>query len=189
MQSDGEQAFTLLYIHYSMQLYVNVVAIIKDRTATEEIIQEAFTRIWQNRQNPALAQNFAGYLYRTTLNLVHDYFRKLKHDRELLNRFKAVAEGNYVDIEENITQRQSDLLVRNAIAQLPPQQRRVYELVKIEGCSYRKAAEEMMISPLTVKEYLVAANKSLKKYISRSFFSLLPLLISYPLPFSGLAEQ
>ncbi len=42
----------------------------------------------------------------------------------------------------------------------------MYELVKVEGYTYKKTAGVMHISPFTVKEYLVAANKSVKKIVA-----------------------
>jgi RNA polymerase sigma-70 factor (ECF subfamily) len=41
----------------------------------------------------------------------------------------------------------------------------VYELIKENGLTYKKAAEILGISPLTVKEYVVAVNKSIRNYI------------------------
>jgi hypothetical protein len=41
----------------------------------------------------------------------------------------------------------------------------VYKLVKENGYTYKKAAEDLGISPFTVKEYLVLANKSIRNYV------------------------
>ena len=49
--------------------------------------------------------------------------------------------------------------------QLSPQKRKVFELCKVQGRTYKKAAEELHISKYTVKEYLSEALISIKKYI------------------------
>lgn len=165
MQSGSEAAFTALYRHYSPQLYLNILRMIRDPLLAEEMVQELFTRIWQKRESPGLKENFAGYLYRTGQHLAHDFFRKLQRDRKLMERFRVLAEQHYKHIEETLDYRQSSKILAQAIEQLSPQQKKVYQLIKVEGCTYKKAAEIMGISPLTVKEYLVSTNKYIRNYV------------------------
>jgi len=165
MQAGSEEAFTILYRHYSPRLYKNILTMVRDPLRAEEMVQELFSRIWQNRQSKGIGENFGGYMYRTGLNLVHDFFRQLQRDRKLMEQFKLAASKNYEPIEAAINSRQSSAILQKAIDQLPPQQKKVYELVRVEGLTYKKTAELMGISAHTVKEYLVAANKSLRKYL------------------------
>ena len=165
MQSGSEEAFTVLYHHYSPQLYLNILKLVRDPLLAEEMVQELFTRVWQKRANKGLAENFAGYIYRIGQHLVHDFFRKLKRDRRLRERFRASVTTTYEHIEETMQYRQSSVILERAIEQLSPQQKKVYELVKVEGCTYKMAAEIMGISPLTVKEYLTDTNKSIRRYV------------------------
>ena len=55
--------------------------------------------------------------------------------------------------------------IEKAMDQLSPQKRKVFELCKVQGRTYKKAAEELHISKYTVKEYLSEALVSIKKYI------------------------
>jgi RNA polymerase sigma-70 factor (ECF subfamily) len=165
MQSGSEEAFTALYRHYGPQLYLNILKLVHDPELAEDMVQELFARVWQKRENKGLKENFAGYVYRVGQHLVHDFFRKLKRDRRLRERFRSLAEQYYEPIEEAIQYRQSSAVLKKAIEQLSPQQKKVYELVKMEGCTYKRTAEIMGISPLTVKEYLAATNKSIRSYV------------------------
>jgi RNA polymerase sigma factor (sigma-70 family) len=177
MQAGSEEAFTALYRHYSPQLYINILGMIRDPQLAEEMVQELFTRIWQKRESIGRIENFPGYIYRTGQHLVHDFFRKLQRDRRLLERFRIYAEEKYEHIEEALNYQQSSAMLRKALDQLSPQQKRVYQLVKEEGCTYKKAAAIMGISPLTVKEYLVSANKSIRNYITGHMDGMPALLI------------
>lgn len=166
MQSGSEEAFTTLYHHYSPRLYRNMLGLVKDPLRAEEMVQELFTRIWQNRESKGITENFAGYMYRVGLNLAHDFFRGIQRDRKLMEQFKLSVSQNYEPIEEAIHNRQATAVLKQAVDQLSPQQKKVYELVKIEGYTYKKTAEIMNISAHTVKEYLVAAHKSLRNYLA-----------------------
>jgi len=165
MQAGNQEAFTILYRHYSPQLYLNILRMTRDPLAAEEMVQELFTRIWQKRENKGIAENFTGYLFRTGQHLVHDFFRKIQRDQALLARFKNLISEDYDHIGQLLEAQQSSAVLRKAIDQLSPQQKKVYELVKVEGCTYKKAAEIMGISPLTVKEYLGAIKKSIQNYV------------------------
>ncbi|MFI5133281.1 MAG: RNA polymerase sigma factor [Chitinophagales bacterium] len=177
MQAGSEEAFATLYLHYCPQLYTNLLRMIRDPLLAEEMVQELFTRIWQNRENKGIKENFAGYIYRIGQHLVHDFFRKMHRDRILLERFRSMVSEDYETIEQTLHLRESSVILEKAIEQLPPQQKKVYELVKMKGCTYKKAAEIMGISPLTVKEYLVATKKSIQNYMLSHMDSAFGLLL------------
>jgi RNA polymerase sigma-70 factor (family 1) len=186
MQAGDEKAFTLLYRYYSPRLYLNILKIVRDNSVAEELVQELFSRIWQKKESFTIKDNFAGYLYRSGHNLVLDHFRKLASDRKLIKKFTEVAEKSYNHIEAGINSRQSSVILKEAIEKLPPQQKKVYELVRMEGCTYKKAAEIMGISSHTVKEYLMLTRKSIKKYVISNFDSSAIILVLLLQHLSGL---
>jgi RNA polymerase sigma-70 factor (family 1) len=167
MQTGDQEAFTILYRHYSPLLYMNILRMLHDPQATEELVQELFTRIWQKRSCKGIREDFTGYMYRIAQNLVYDFFRRLKKDHALMEKFKALTEeaDATANAEEKLHQQQAAGIISNAIEHLPPQQKKVYKLVKENGYTYKKAAEDLGISPFTVKEYLVLANKSIRNYV------------------------
>ncbi len=181
MQQGDDGAFTELYRHYSPQLYLNILAMVRDPLLAEEMVQELFTRIWQKRSYAGMGENFSGYIVRVGQHLVHDFFRKLKSERDQLELFRLSAELNYEGLEDAVERKESMDMLEKAVRQLPPQQKKAYELVRIHGHSYKEAAEIMGISVFTVKEYLVAAKKSIQKHMlsctdlvsSLLFFALL----------------
>jgi RNA polymerase sigma factor (sigma-70 family) len=167
MQSGSEEAFTTLYRYYSPKLYINIKRMVHDPVVAEELVQELFTRIWRKRDCKGIRENFSGYMYRIAQHLVHDFFRKLKKDQLLLEKFRVWVEEktDNKSAEDILQQNQSFAIINKAIEHLPVQQKKAYKLVKQEGYSYKKAAESMGISPFTVKEYLSLANKSIRNYI------------------------
>jgi RNA polymerase sigma-70 factor (ECF subfamily) len=177
MRSGSEEAFTTLYKYHSPRLYLNILGMIRDPALAEELVQELFTRIWQKRDNQGLSEDFTGYMYRIALNLVYDLFRRIKRDRRLRQQFSSLASEFYEDVEQRMHNEQLSSFLQRAIEQLPKQQKRAYQLVKLEGQTYKKAAEEMGISPLTVKEYLVAATRTIRTNLSEHSGSLFLLAL------------
>ena len=116
---------------------------VRDPALAEELVQELFTRIWKKRECRGIGEDFTGYMYRVALNLVHDFFRRLRRDRYLRRRFSFLAGEYYEHIEQQVDRQQLSNLLQQAIEQLPRQQKRAYQLVKLEGQTYKKAAEAM----------------------------------------------
>lgn len=179
-----EAAFTALYRHYSGPLYINFLRMVKDEAVAEEIIQDLFSRIWLKRETINIEKNFSAYLYRTGYNLVMDFYRKVKRDQVLYDKFRQVATENYSHIEEILHLKDSQALISKALDTLPPQQRKVFELCRIEGHTYKEAAEMLGISHHTVKEYFVKANQAIRKYITGNVDTALGLLFIYALYYS-----
>ncbi|HVK47848.1 MAG TPA: RNA polymerase sigma-70 factor [Pseudobacter sp.] len=179
-----EAAFTALYRHYSGPLYINFLRMVKDEAIAEEIIQDLFSRIWLKRETINIEKNFSAYLYRTGYNLVMDFYRKVKRDQVLYDKFRQVATENYSHIEEILHLKDSQALISKALDTLPPQQRKVFELCRIEGHTYKEVAELLGISHHTVKEYFVKANQAIRKYIIGNVDTALGLLFIYALYYS-----
>lgn len=179
-----EAAFTTLYRHYSGPLYINFLRMVKDEAIAEEIIQDLFSRIWLKRETINIEKNFSAYLYRTGYNLVMDFYRKVKRDQVLYDKFRQIATENYSHIEEILHLKDSQALISKALDTLPPQQRKVFELCRIEGHTYKEVAELLGISHHTVKEYFVKANQAIRKYITGNVDTALGLLFIYALYYS-----
>lgn len=166
---------------------MNILRMVHDPVTTEELVQELFTRIWQKRTCKGIREDFTGYLYRIAQNLVFDFFRRLKKDHALLERFRALTTETdaTANAEDRLYQQQAARIIDSAIEHLPPQQKRVYKLVKQDGYTYKKAAEDLGISPFTVKEYLHLANKSIRNYVLNHADShramILLVLVAYSL--------
>jgi len=177
IKAGDTRAFEQLYHEYSPRLYVNILKMVKDELTAEELIQELFTKIWQKREGLDGAADFLPYLYRVAQNLVYDFFRKLQRDRKMMEHFKSVAMENYDHIESALNYKESEQLLQKAMEQLTPQQRAVYLFCKIQGDTYKQAAEKMGISTHTVKEYLGKANNAVKKYLMSNLHVTFALLL------------
>lgn len=177
LREGSQEAFAELYHQYSPALYMNILKMVKDELVAEELIQELFTKIWQKRAELHIESDFLAYLYRVAQNLVRDFFRKLQRDKDMMAHFQQLATANYSGIEEALFYKESEHLLKMALEQLPAQQRRVYQLCKIDGFTYKQAAEEMHISAHTIKEYLSKASYTVKMYLLSNLDITISLLL------------
>jgi len=177
LKQGDEAAFTQLYRKYSLPLYVNFLRFVKDETLSEELVQEIFVRIWTKRESLSIKENFSAYLYRSAQNLVYDFYRKLQRNKTLYQRFKELATSNYTHIEEVLSLKESETILYKALNKLSPQQKRVYQLCKIQGQTYKQAGSELGISLHTVKEHLEKANLTVRAYVASNLDIFLSLVV------------
>ena len=163
--NNGSAAFSTLYERYSERLYYNILGLVKDELAAEELLQDVFLRLWQKRDNLKIEKGFANYLFTMSRNSVMDFFRKVKRDQKLYARLKAVATEHYTHIEEALLQKENQGILQEAIEQLSPMRKRVFELCKLDGLSYQEVADRLDISLSTVKDHMAKARQGIREYI------------------------
>lgn len=177
LKAGDEVAFTQLYTMYSAQLFLNLLALVKDEHVAEEIVQDIFARIWQKRATLQIEQQFSAYVYRAAKNALIDFYRKLQRDKALYSKFASLASDQFSHIEESLQQKENAGLLQKALDMLPAQQRRVFQLCKLNGLTAKEAATELGISPYTVNEYLAKAKLTLRNFLADNHLDLSVALI------------
>ena len=161
---NDKAAFAFLYRSYWAKVYNFTRLYITSAVDVEEIVQEVFIKIWENREALDEEQNFAGYLFITMRNLVFNRSRKnLNEPFYQLSVIEAVEES--YDIEEELDAANLRTHISALISMLPPRQQEVFRLSRDEELSYREIAERLQISERTVEHHISDALKFLRKNI------------------------
>ncbi|MDA8234842.1 MAG: RNA polymerase sigma factor [Clostridia bacterium] len=133
----------------------------------QDLAQEAFLKAFKAYDTFEGKAKFSTWLYRIAVNITLDYQRKESHKKEAL-----CTEGDPGDQQAPTTTSDPDhKCQKNAvkeilfqqIAQLPEQQREVFVLREINGCSTKEVAEILSCSVELVKWRLHKARSELRK--------------------------
>lgn len=172
MISDGnEKAFTLLFHRYVPRLLPFAQKLTKEQAVSENIIQETFLKIWLGRDQLEEIENPSAWLYRIAANECYKVLRR----QALATHITAPAEiTNHP--QETIHLRELSVLVKEAVATLPEQRRKVYQLSRENGMTIPQIAEVLQLSPSTVKNTLVTALKIIRTYLQERGY-LLPAVL------------
>jgi RNA polymerase sigma-70 factor, ECF subfamily len=84
--------------------------LVRDYTVAQDIVQEAFVRVWLSPRTPREMSAFRPWLYKTVVNLARDHQRRQGRWARL--RFGRVASADPVEVAER---RESDGALGNAI--------------------------------------------------------------------------
>lgn len=174
----NEPAFRTLFDLHRDKIYYIAYRLLKTEAASEDVVQEVFIKLWLNREKLAPLDNFPAYLNTITRNHIFSQLRKLATEeaylRELIAREKIAGDKDPADA---VAFNELKRLLSEAVTQLSPQQKKVYQLGKIEGKKYEEIADALQISRETVKNHMVEALRSIKTYLRRHEQLLIILLL------------
>lgn len=185
LKNGDASAFDALYWKYHKAVYANIIKLIKDPDTSKDLLQEVFVALWIKKDTLNPDRSIAGWLFTT------GYHKCIDHLRLTLAAPLWTGEINIADEWAGIDYRKEQesrlQLIQQAVNNLSPKKREVFELCKLKGKTYEETAQELNISKHTVKEYLSAAIVHIKNYIHRqpqSPVSILFILSAfYPPPF------
>jgi RNA polymerase sigma-70 factor (ECF subfamily) len=165
MAEGDMNSFDAIYWKYYKAVHGNILKLVQDNASAEDILQDVFLSLWENREKIDAARSLAGWLFVTSYNRSMTFLKKRLRERGLSN----VVEEHSVEmtIGQSLTEIRLNELEK-AVSKLSPQKQKVFYMCKLKGLSYDETADLMKISKHTVKEYLTAAFRSIKEQMMKS---------------------
>lgn len=139
--------------------------IVKDTEVSGDLVQDAFVRLWEMRQNVDPRKPIKSLLFRMVRNSAYNYQRDEKRREEILREDTTLRNHSVALPDTLLTARRLDDKLQLWIEQLPERQREALTLTRFEGLSHVEVAEIMEISPRTVNNHLVKALETLRDQI------------------------
>ena len=165
LRKGNEDAFDFFYQKHSAQILRKLYKMTRVSSISEELLQDVFVKIWEKRHLIDPEKSFKSYLFQIAQNLVYDLYRKVARDERLQSEIKkSFVEIQYLT-EEGIHLKDTQQIISQAIDALPPQQKLVFTLCKIEGKSYDEVSTALGVSTSTINGHIVKATKSIKRYM------------------------
>ncbi|HXB08140.1 MAG TPA: sigma-70 family RNA polymerase sigma factor [Puia sp.] len=169
-------AFSTLFYRWHQQLAEYVLRLTRSQCMTEEIVQDAFLKIWIKKEQLAEVENFRAWLFILCRNHTFNCLRQLARNNHQQQAWitqviqqahageTAPADPYYALLEE-------------AVHRLSPQQRTVYLLSRRDGLKQEDIARRLQLSRHTVKRHMSLALQAIETYIRIHAPQALPLLI------------
>jgi RNA polymerase sigma-70 factor (family 1) len=179
-----ETAFRQLFHLYYQQLYPLILKVTRAQNVTEDILQETFLKLWISRDRLPEIENPRAWIMRIAYFQAFTFLRKKATHQKAVDKLSGRADTERLrsDVEEAVSFRNLQALVRRAVQQLPPQQKKVYLLSREQGLKTREIAVKMNLSEQSVKNTLVRALKFVREEVEKGghiIFLLSAMLIHY----------
>ena len=159
-------AFACLYDRYGSVAHGLALRVLRDRTLAEDAVQEAFAEVWRGAGRFSAAR---GSVRSWLLMLVHRRAVDLVRREERRRSFRDVGGADAApSADETASLTRARTAVQDALAQLPPAQRRVLELAYYGGLSQTQVAERLGEPLGTVKSRMFAGLNRLRDLLADS---------------------
>lgn len=161
--SGDKGAFTKLFYMFHQELGEFILKLTKSKPIAEEVVQEVFIKVWTHREALSGVKSFRAYLFTVARNHAFNVLRDETRKTFLIEDFERYP---LIDTDNTAVEKEAlYAIVEKAVALLPPQQQKVWKLNKEEGLPYQKIAEQLKLSPLTVKRHISLAMASIIRYV------------------------
>jgi RNA polymerase sigma-70 factor (ECF subfamily) len=179
LQKGNVAAFDLLFEGYSSKLYGFALKYFKNETEAEELVQEVFIKVWENRETLKSELSFKSYLFTIALNQIRKYFNKkavsLRYLESLQNDLEITENQVIQDNDYESVLNQINLIIEL----IPPRRREIFMKSKLEGKSSKEVAAELNISAGTVDNQVSEALRFIRSQLKSGNLALLLFAILF----------
>lgn len=163
IEQDGKEAFTAFYSSNFQKLILISERYVKNIHVAEEIVQDMFVKIWEEKEILLNINAVKPYLYRSVVNTSINYINRQKNIEKHHQKIAAHLTNEDIDLLEE----QNELLVLlyKEIELLPEKCQEVFKLSRLEGLKYKEIALQLNISEKTVENHMGHALRTLRSRV------------------------
>ena len=162
-------AFEALYDRHAPMIYSLLIRIVHDGNIAEELMQDTFCQVWQKAQQYNGTGAVQGWLRRIARNKALDQLRRQKvHSpvpTENLENFESSLFLGQPSVESEFEQVWTQQQVRQALNQIPNEQRLCLELAYFEGLTHQEIAEQMATPLGTIKTRIRIGMEKVERWL------------------------
>ena len=163
----------MLYTLLFANLIKYISQIVKDMLLAEDIVQETFIKLWQDRKVIRITGSVQGYIYRMSHNLAINKLQHLATSKNSVHKTVSEAEWQFIRntyavddfIIENMEKDNTDMLIRRILDTLPDKCREVFILSRYESLNNEEIAKKLNISINTVRAHIYKAVETIRQKI------------------------
>lgn len=186
LKKGSRDAFNGIFRYYYPRVMAYTASLVEEEVA-EDIVQDVFLYVWENRNKLHVGEGFHSYLFQSAYTRCLDYFKK----NLSAEKYSSYTYEKYWEDYRNLLEKDhpivEELSVKDfyrrlyeLLEHLPAQRREAFILAYIKGLTTREVAEQTGMPQRTVESHLYLTLKYLKKRMSKKDFYLLCWL--FPLP-------
>ena len=163
-----EKAFEELYKLFSEKIYHISRKMNLSHEDAEGVVQEVFLKIWKNRSklDPELSIN--AYLIAIVRSLV---IKKAKKDARFFAfqqyKIPLLQQLTSPGADDELIFSEFSQLTREIIEQLPPAQKKIFQLRYLENLSTAEIADQLQISKRTVENQIFRATSFVREKLTK----------------------
>ena len=161
------RALERLYLYFYPKLFSFTKTMVAQAEPAEEIVEDVFIRLWENRTELCKINNLKVYLFVAVRNKALNYLEW--KSRDIISYLETypvdIPSANNTPDNLMITKEMA-MRINKAVESLPPKCKLIFTLVREEQLKYREVADILDISPRTVDTQMTIATKKIASAIN-----------------------
>ena len=174
IKADNMFAFDLIYKKYSKKLYKFGYSLLKSHEETENLVQDVFLNLWENRNKVEKDSSIKSYIFAITYNSAISILRKKAMESKFVEYLKSLQIINEKPVNMELEYTELTNKINEIVYALPQRQKEVYLLHKVEALKYSEIAVLLDISVNTIENHMSRALKTIRKKLGN--YSLIAIL-------------
>ncbi|MFZ0473315.1 MAG: RNA polymerase sigma-70 factor [Bacteroidales bacterium] len=166
IRQGDKQEFEKLFRSSYVSLVRYAKTILKDHDTAEEIVQDLFFRLWQDRGNITIESSLNGYLFRSVHNKSLHFIEHQKVIDRHAGEIAASADETAEPVTDAIYYSELQSKVARVLERLPERCSVIFRMSRFEGLKYNEIAEKLSVSLKTVEANMGKALKEFRKALA-----------------------
>ena len=180
-KAGNEAALQTLLRRHWVALHQYVFGFVSCQDQAEDIVQEAFVRLWTHRESWQQEDaSLRPILYQMTRNLALNERRRRSNFRKWVRKSRRSERDPRPTPLVEMQRSELKEAVRKAVDALPERRREVFVLVRTHRLTYRQAGRVMGIAPQSVANHLTRAMEDLRVALEPHLENAEPEEIPFP---------
>jgi RNA polymerase sigma-70 factor (ECF subfamily) len=160
-------AYKYLFESYYKELYFFSRKFLGNKEVAEEIVQDVFIALWENKDNLYITKSIKSYLYTSVKNRSINYLKSKINNKDFVGIDEVVKEGNVLQADRLLELSELDDLIVEAVSKLPPKCKEMFHMSRNSEMTYQEIADALNVSKETVKSQISEALKRIKVYLNK----------------------
>jgi RNA polymerase sigma factor (sigma-70 family) len=165
LRERNEVVFGYVYDHYSAALYGMICRIVPEEESAQDILQEAFVKIWNNFSSYDSSKGrLFTWMVNIARNLAIDYTRSKNYKTDLKNQSLSNSVGK-INKQVSSSQNTDVIGLKDFVEKLKPEHKVIIDFLYFRGYTQEEAAKELDLPLGTVKTRTRAALQQIRELV------------------------
>jgi RNA polymerase sigma-70 factor (ECF subfamily) len=166
LQEGDTFIFREVFAEYHEKLFFYMLSKTKSAYLSEEAVQLTFMKLWQYKASLNQEISLSTQLFRIARTTLIDLLRSKEYNNRIIVQMNpAHQQCLYNNVDERIDESELKEKLWKGVQQMPPMRRKIFELSRYSGLSYKEIAIELSLSVKTVEHHISRALKQLQHII------------------------
>ncbi len=171
LQKNDQSVFDEVYYIYHKRIYHYILGKTHSSFMAEEVTQITFIKLWQHRASLSLQYSLFTQLFTFATTSMIDLLRKESSLRKYSQTLETPSAHD--DTWEDLKGKELQQSVDDFIRQMPEMRRKVFEMSRYKGMTYRQIAEDLSLSVKTIESHMMQAIRQLRSFLGLGAILLL----------------